>query len=142
MDSKMNDFQPTTFTRVTIQGRAGEDAILKYTVNGKPILSFSLAVNKGPKEQRRTLWFTAKAFGELAERTKVQKGELVAITGSLDISAWNDKRTGERRERLEVLIDSLERVSAPQPFAPQKKFPDVSIRSIPGIEWNESDLPF
>lgn len=144
------EYQPTTFTKVTIQGRAGEEAVLKYTVNGKPILSFSVAVNKGPKDNRRTIWFTAKVFGELAEQTRVAKGELVTLYGSLDISAWNDKRSGERRERLEVLVDSLERPvvdTAPSQkensFVAPRKAPPVTARDNPvGREWSEADLPF
>jgi single stranded DNA-binding protein len=96
-----------SFAELNLRGRAGQDGILKYTASGKPILSFSVAVNKGPKENRRTIWLTVKAFGDLAESAEVRKGDLLDVQGSLDISTWQDKTTGSPRERAEVLANEI-----------------------------------
>jgi len=124
----MSDEQkmPWTFAKVQLQGRAGMDGLLKYTASGKPILSFSVAVNRGPKEAKRTLWLTVKAFGDLAQNTQVRKGDMLTVEGNLDISTWQDRTTGAQRERTEVLADSI------ASKATQPKTPD----------WVEGDLDF
>jgi single stranded DNA-binding protein len=96
-----------SFADVQLRGRAGQDSVLKYTASGKPILTFSLAINRGPKENRRTIWLSCKAFGDLAESSQVKKGDLVDVSGSLDISSWADKTTGQQRERVEILVNEI-----------------------------------
>jgi len=131
-----------TFAKITIQGRAGEDSVLRWTTNGKAVASVSIAVNKGPKEARRTIWFTAKAFGEAAEALRVERGQLVRIDGNLDVSSWIDKRTGEKRERFEVLIDTLstdvQDSSAQKPSASPRAQAESPAQSG---DW-DADLPF
>lgn len=96
-----------SFADVQLRGRAGQDSVLKYTASGKPIMTFSIAVNRGPKENRRTIWLSCKAFGELAQTTQVKKGDLVDVNGALDISSWADKTTGQQRERVEILVNEI-----------------------------------
>jgi len=129
---------PWTFAKASIQGRAGMDAKLAYTASGKPILSVSIAINKGPKDNRRTLWLTVKAFGELAEGTRIRKGDMVTVDGSLDISSWNDRTTGQQRERTEVLADQIKvHVGEAKNFSATKP---VEAPSEPA--WNDEDVPF
>lgn len=116
---------PWTFAKASIQGRAGMDAKLSYTASGKPILSVSIAINKGPKDSRRTLWLTVKAFGDLAETTEIQKGDMVTVDGSLDVSSWSDKTTGQQRERTEILADQI----------------TVHVKRA-AQKWNFGDIPF
>jgi single-strand DNA-binding protein len=117
---------PWTFAKASIQGRAGMDAKLAYTASGKPIMTVSVAINKGPKENRRTLWLTVKAFGELAERTHIRKGDMITVDGNLDISSWNDRTTGAQRERTEVLADQIK----------------VHVKNMSSEEPDFDDLPF
>lgn len=133
-----------TFMTVTLKGKAGQNGTLAYSKNGKPIYSFNVAVNKGPKEQRRTLWFTIKAFQALAESVQVQKGDTVFIEGSFDVSEWKDRQTGMDRSRMEVLadrIDVLPREERTQPSpSPFAEFP--SHAGLPFNEISEEDVPF
>lgn len=96
-----------SFADVQLRGRAGQDSQLKYTPSGKPILTFSIAINRGPKDARRTIWLSCKAFGQLAESSQVKKGDLVDVNGALDISSWADKTTGQQRERVEILVNEI-----------------------------------
>jgi single-strand DNA-binding protein len=58
--------------RVILIGRAGADAELRYTSNGKAVANFSLAINEsfknGDGEQReRVQWVRCVAWGRPAE---------------------------------------------------------------------------
>jgi len=132
-----------SFADVQLRGRAGQDGQLKYTAGGKPIFTFSLAVNRGPKENRRTIWLSCKAFGELAEKAQVKKGDLIDVNGSLDISSWADKTTGQQRERVEILVNELgSHTERGQTFVPQDALidPDDSP-ALPFVPL-DNDLPF
>lgn len=133
--SEQGQKQPWTFCKVDAQGRAGQDGVLRYTASGKPILSVSVAINRGPKEAKRTIWLTLKAFGELAEKTQIRKGDTVQITGSLDVSSWNDKTTGQQRDRIEILADQ---VTVKPRNSPAAGFFGASG----GQAWDDEDLPF
>ena len=132
---------PWTFAKATIQGRAGMDAKLAYTPSGKAILSVSVAVNKGPKENRRTIWLTAKAFGELAQSTTIRKGDLVTVDGNLDISSWQDRTTMQQRDRVEILADAIQvHVNTKgQPVVPSQV---GQLETAQTPEWVEADLEF
>lgn len=139
--SDQNKQGPWTFAKATIQGRAGMDAKLAYTPSGKAILSVSVAVNKGPKENRRTIWLTVKAFGELAQSVTIKKGDLVTVDGNLDISSWQDRTTMQQRDRVEILADAIQvHVNTRgQPAAPTQ-VGQLETAQIP--EWDDSDVPF
>lgn len=135
-----------TFINVTLKGKAGQDGTLAYSKNGKPIYSFTVAINKGPKETRRTLWFTVKAFQALAESARVQKGDTVVIEGSFDVSEWQDRQTGMARSRMEILanrIDVLPREERQMNAAPTNNFAGFSTHAtLPFNEISDEDVPF
>jgi single stranded DNA-binding protein len=115
---------------INLLGRAGQDGIKRYTPSGKPIFTVSVAVNRGPKENRRTIWFGIKAFGELAETVIVKKGDLVEVMGQVDVSTWTDKTTGQPRERFEVLANDI--------FVQER--PQTETRH--SNNWQVDDIPF
>ena len=58
--------------KVVLVGRAGGNAELKFTAGGKPVASFSLAVNESFKSRDgekndRVEWFRCVCFNKLAE---------------------------------------------------------------------------
>lgn len=76
---------------MTIIGRIGRDAELRYTPAGTAIASFSIATNKKKKDanglvQDYTTWFRVSAWGQLGEfaNEHCKKGALVAVQGELD----------------------------------------------------------
>jgi single stranded DNA-binding protein len=129
---------PWTFAKVQIQGRAGMDGKLAYTASGKAIMTVSLAINKGPKENRRTLWLTVKAFGDLAQDVRISKGDMVTVDGNLDISTWQDRTTGAQRERTEVLADHI----VIQARKEGQAFKSSKPGALPEPVWNDEDVPF
>lgn len=77
----------------TLSGRLGADAELRYTQDGKPVLSFRMAVsrNKPDKENPgqwldKTIWMRVTSFGPRGNdlAPKLTKGTRVIVSGQLD----------------------------------------------------------
>jgi len=97
-----------SFNRVILVGNLGRDPELRYTPQGTPVCSFSLATNGRRKDktgelQDHTTWFRVTLWGRQAERASqfLTKGRPVYIAGELRVEEWTD-RDGKPRHTLEV----------------------------------------
>lgn len=109
--------------KVMIIGNLGRDPELRYTPNGTPVASFSVAVDRqwstATGERREaTEWFNVVAWRELAEicNQLLSKGKLVYVEGSLQTRSWEDA-SGQRNYRIELVAEQmtlLERSTTPQ----------------------------
>jgi single-strand DNA-binding protein len=79
-----------------------------------PVAKFSIATNESYKDksgqwQERTEWHNIVAFQRLAEVVGeyVKKGTKVYIEGRLQTSSWDDKETGQKRYKTEILANDL-----------------------------------
>jgi len=100
--------------KVILVGNLGKDPEIKYTQNGIPVAKFSLATNERFKDksgewQDRTEWHYIVAWQRLAEIVGeyVKKGSKVYIEGSLRTSSWEDKQSGEKKYRTEIIAQDL-----------------------------------
>src|SRR5688572_11063146 len=92
---------------VTLIGHLGKEPALRYTPAGVAVATFSVAVNRPARstdgeQQDETEWFTATAWGKLAETTAehLTTGSLVYLDGRLRTRRWEDK-SGQTRVTLE-----------------------------------------
>ncbi|MBI3362277.1 MAG: single-stranded DNA-binding protein [Chloroflexi bacterium] len=99
--------------RVMIIGNLGQDPEMRYTPNGKPVTSFSVAVNrtwKTPDGERHedTEWFNVVAWDGLAETCKqyLSKGQPVYIEGRLQTRKWDDQE-GKKHSRTELVASGM-----------------------------------
>lgn len=99
--------------KVMIIGNLGRDPELRYTPNGTPVVSFSVAVDRqwttsAGERREATEWFNVVAWRELAEICKqmLSKGRLVYIEGSLQTRSW-EAADGQRHYRVEVVADQM-----------------------------------
>lgn len=71
--------------QITIAGRTGKDATLRRLNDGTPVLGFSVAVDDGYGQNKRTLWFDCSIFGKRGESLEqhLKKGTAVAVSGDL-----------------------------------------------------------
>jgi single-strand DNA-binding protein len=100
--------------KVILVGNLGKDPEVKYTPNGVPVAKFSLATNERFKDksgewQDRTEWHSIVAWQRLAEIVGeyVKKGSKVYIEGKLQTSSWEDKQSGEKKYRTEIVANDL-----------------------------------
>lgn len=70
---------------ITIAGGIGKDAVLRTTQQGDKVASFSVAVDDGFGQNKRTLWFDVSIWGARAEKLSgfLTKGSKVCVTGDL-----------------------------------------------------------
>jgi single-strand DNA-binding protein len=83
---------------------------VKYTASGVPVAKVSLATNERFKDrneqwQDRTEWHCIVAWQRLAEIVGeyVRKGSKLYVEGKLQTSTWEDKQTGEKKYRTEIV---------------------------------------
>jgi single-strand DNA-binding protein len=100
--------------KVILVGHLGRDPEVKFTATGIPVAKFSLATNerykdKGGEWQDRTEWHYIVAWQRLAEIVGeyVKKGSRIYIEGRLQTSSWEDKQSGEKRYRTEIIANDL-----------------------------------
>ena len=95
---------------VTVIGRAGQDAEIKYFESGKVKTTFSLAVNRRDAKTKEEVadWFNIEVWdkqGEFAGEY-IKKGRQVVVDGRISISKWTDQ-SGEERERFLVVANNI-----------------------------------
>lgn len=102
-----------SFQKITILGRVGNSAELRFTPSGVAVAGFSLASSETWKDgngtkQERTTWHRCTLWGKTAEALAehVTKGKLLLIEGTVTARAYMDKNS-EPQASLEVKVDQL-----------------------------------
>jgi single-strand DNA-binding protein len=105
---------PKSVNKVILVGNVGKDPEVRYTPSGTPVAIFSLATNEKFKNrndewQERTEWHSIVAWQRLAEIVGeyVAKGSKVYVEGKLQTSNWEDRQSGERKYRTEIVAREL-----------------------------------
>lgn len=101
-------------TAVTLFGNLTSDPELKYLTGGAGKLEFSIACNeywtdKDGERQEKTSFFEVVAWRNLAEDAAniLEKGMSVIIVGRLEQQTWDDKETGAKRSKVQLLADRI-----------------------------------
>ena len=114
-----------SINRVNISGNLTRDAELRQTQSGMAVLGFGVAVSERVKNSQTGEWedhpnfVDCTMFGTRAEKIAqyLTKGTKVAIEGKLRYSSW--EKDGQKRSKLEVIVDEIEFMSSQQQSAPQ-----------------------
>jgi single-strand DNA-binding protein len=100
--------------KVILIGHLGKDPEVKYTQGSMPVAKFTLATNERQKDkdgqwQDRTEWHNIVAFQRTAEVVGeyLKKGRQVYIEGSLRTGSWDDKETGKKMYKTDILVNDL-----------------------------------
>lgn len=107
-----------SINRVIISGNLTRDPELRSTQSGMAVLSFGVAVNDRRKNPSTGEWedypnfVDCTMFGARANSLSqyLTKGTKVSIEGKLRWSQW--ERDGQKRSKLEVIVDELEFMSS------------------------------
>ena len=101
--------------KVILVGRLGKDPEIRSTPGGTSVAKFSLATDdrytdKNGEKQERTEWHNITMFGKLAEicGQYLRKGKLVYVEGSIRTDSWDDKETGQKRYRTEIIGNQMQ----------------------------------
>jgi single-strand DNA-binding protein len=102
-------------------GNLGKDAETRYTSDGQPVTSWSMATSEKWKDkssgstQERTTWHTCVLWGPRGEKLQpyLTKGTKVAVEGAIDVNEYTD-REGTKRWSTKIKVRDLEFVGGRQ----------------------------
>ena len=102
------------FSKAIITGNLTRDPELRTTPNGSSVCSFSVAVNRvfrdsSGNQQEDVSFIDCSAWGKLGEMISqyAKKGSGVLISGRLDQRSWEDKNSGQKRSRVEIVVEDF-----------------------------------
>lgn len=107
------------FSKAIVAGNITRDPEMRTTPGGAQVCSFSIAVNRVFKgsdgnQQEQTSFIECVAWGKAAELIcqYVHKGSALLVSGRLDQRSWEDKNSGQRRSRTEVVVEDFSFIGA------------------------------
>ena len=105
---------PPMINKVILVGRLGKDPEVRSTPGGTSVAKFSVATDerftdKNGEKQERTEWHNVVAWGKLGEicGQYLRKGKLVYIEGSIRTDSWDDKESGQKKYRTEIVARDM-----------------------------------
>jgi single-strand DNA-binding protein len=110
-----------SFNRVVLAGNLTRDPELRFTQEGVPVASFSIAVNRVRSKSEAVDFFNVSAWRELGERVAnyKKKGDPILVEGRLQYRTWHPP-DGTKRSTVDVVADNvqfLDRSGDPQAHA-------------------------
>ena len=104
--------------KVLLLGNVGKDPEV-YNLHSGIVVNLSLATNESFRDgrgdwQERVEWHNLVAFQRTAEiiRDYVRKGSRIFVEGKLRTHSWDDKQSGERRHKKEILVSEVSLLSS------------------------------
>lgn len=116
----------------TAIGRIGRDAETRFTSNGKAVTGFSLAVDSGWGDNKKTTWFDCSGWGERFQKVAefIKKGDRLGVTGEIG--------TREHEGKTYVTLD----VKDVTLLGEKKAAPREARKATGGASGPEDDIPF
>ena len=140
-----------SFNKIILVGNLGRDPELRYTTQGTPVCSFSLATNEKRKDktgepQDITTWFRVTLWGRQAETASqyLTKGRPVYIEGRLRVEEWTD-RDGKQRHTLEVHATDMQFIGGGRgddAAAAPARTQQTAEPAASDVEITDDDIPF
>ncbi len=130
-----------SLNKVMIIGNLGRDPEMRYTSNGKPITTFSVATSRSwvtsdGDRREATEWFNVVSWNSLAEICNqfLRKGSRVYVEGHLQSRNWEDEK-GCRHYRVELVANEML-------ILDQRSYAQRNEGVFSGDEEEAPDLPF
>lgn len=102
------------FNKVILMGNLTRDPEVRTTPSGQSVANFSLAVNRtwrdaNGQNQEAVSYIDCVAWGKAGEiiAQYMQKGRALLVSGRLDQRSWDDKETGGKRSKIEVVVEDF-----------------------------------
>ncbi len=109
------------FNKVVLMGNLTRDPETRTTPSGQSVTQFSLAVNRtwrsaDGQQQEAVSYIDCVAWGKPGEiiAQYMSKGRALLVSGRLDQRSWEDKETGGKRSKVEVVVEDFNFVDGGQ----------------------------
>ena len=119
-------------------GRLTKDPNVKYTQNGKAVCNFTVAVDDGWGEQKKTYFIHVTCWEKLAEAcgNNLVKGQKVTVSGKLTQRAY--EKDGEKKNIIEVVAREVDFGEKPRGAGASA----TSGGAFAGTPVPDEDIPF
>jgi len=108
------------FNKVFLLGNLGRDPEVRSLPSGQPVANFTMATSRkwrdrDGNQQEQTEWHNIVCFGRLAEIAGqyLTKGKQVFVDGRIQTRSWDDRTSGEKRYRTEIVADNFQMLGGP-----------------------------
>lgn len=136
--------------RVELSGNITRDPELQVTKGGTPVLKFGIAVGERSANKEYTNFFDCIIWGKYGKVMEkyLQKGQKVAVAGSLHHSSWTDPKTGYKRSKVEVYVRDVDTMGPPPArdatdYASGQQMPIAAAPpQVPAPDVYDEDIPF
>lgn len=89
-------------------GRLGAAPVERRSRDDKIWATASLALDIDQEPDAAPLWIGVVSFDRVADDLlRHGKGDLLSVSGRVQLNRWNDRRTGEARRQLQIVAGSL-----------------------------------
>lgn len=139
--------------KAIVIGNLTRDPELKSLPSGIKVCSFSVATNRVWKDkngarQESADYHNVVVFGRQAETVAqyMKKGSSILVEGRMQTRSWDDKTSGEKKYRTEIIADRTQFGSKGTGASTGATTPNASAPSAPkeedmgGIEYPEEDI--
>jgi single-strand DNA-binding protein len=148
-----------TVNKVLLLGNVGKDPEIASTNGGTLVAKLSLATSERFKDkqgewQERTEWHNLVAYARGAEilRDYVHKGSKLYVEGRLTTRSWDDKESGRKMYRTEIVVGDISLISSADGARADKSkiskssadasYKDESADDFDGLGIQDSEIPF
>jgi single-strand DNA-binding protein len=146
-----------TVNKVLLLGNVGKDPEIASTNGGTLVAKLSLATSERFKDkqgewQERTEWHNLIAYARGAEilRDYVHKGSKLYVEGRLTTRSWDDKGSGKKIYRTEIVVGDISLLSdngrsgkpASDQQRPRDEGHDEPAGDFDGLGISDQDIPF
>ena len=101
-----------SFNRVVLGGNLTQDPELRFTKDGVPVCSLTIAVNRVKSRNEAVDFFNISAWRELGETVAnyKKKGDPILVEGRLQYRTWQTQ-DGLKRSAVDVVADNVQFLS-------------------------------
>lgn len=154
------------FSKAIIAGNLTRDPELRNTTSGRSVCSFAIAVNRtyrdaNGEQKDEVSYIDCTAWAQTGETISkwLKKGSPILVSGRLQQRSWDDKATGAKRSRVEVVVEDFtflgggrdsegfsggagSQTSASAGASKKPASPEVVPEDIPEGEISIDEIPF
>lgn len=101
--------------KVILIGNLGRDPEVRTIPSGQTVASFSMATSRRWRDrdgnrQEQTEWHDIVVWGRQAEVAGqyLTKGQRIYVEGRLQTRSWEDRQTGEKKYRTEIVCENFQ----------------------------------
>jgi single-strand DNA-binding protein len=145
--------------KVQIIGRLTRDPEVRTTPTGKNVCSFSVATgftwaDQSGQKKEQTEFHNVIAWGKLGDiiAQYMKKGRQIYIEGRLQTTSWDDKTSGQKRYKTEIIAENMIMLGSKPGEGSTTAIPSTGTlgkadqpepkSELPEIQIDNDDLPF